>query len=307
MMHFAHPILLLVGLLLLLPLIVRRRHAWQYSSLALLSTRLHMGLGMWLTTAMSLCALLLILMALARPQRSLAHTERDIVARDIILTLDLSLSMEGHILAQDNSKRTQRKLDVMQQAAVAFVQRHTHDRLGLIVFGDQAFGAWPLSTDSKTLLKRLEHLGDLLPAELRGTHVENALEASLQHMQDLAASQTKIIVMLTDGLDTINPKAEERLVQHLKNQGIKLYVLGIQLPDKSSLIQLTHKAQGKYYPIDHANAVMTAIQDIEHHEPSRLQVQQAMEHQELYVFFLIPGLMLWLASGVCKSIWLLEV
>jgi Ca-activated chloride channel family protein len=307
MIHLAHPMLLMVGLLFLMPYLVRRRRAWHYSSLLLFSTRHQTGFRVLLTLGMMIGALTLLLIALARPQRSLAHTHREALARDIILVLDLSLSMEGHIQMHHEGHRTQRKLDVMQQTALAFVKRHQHDRLGLIVFGDDAFGAWPLSMDSTTLQKRLERLDDLLPADLRGTHVEKALLQSLDHMQELAQSQSKIIVMLTDGLDAISPQVQARLVRRLHKQGIKLYVLGVQLPENSSIMHLTHQAQGRYYAIDRADAMEKAFREIDYQEPSRIQIQREMRYQELYPFFVLPGLMLWLLSTVCRSFLVFDV
>lgn len=307
MIHLAHPAFLLMGLLILLPLFVRHRRSWQYSSVRLLSARHQADWGTILTLAMTITALSLLVFALARPLRSLAHTHREVIARDIILTLDLSLSMEGHIQTKNDNARTRRKLALIQKAALAFVKRHQDDRLGLIVFGDQAFGAWPLSTDSTTLKRRLERLDELLPAELRGTHVENALVKSLDHMQALGQSETRMIVMLTDGLDTIEPEAQERLVKRIRQKGIKLHVMGIQLPKNASLIRVTREAEGRYYDIDRAEALEQALRDVELHEPSTIHIQHEIEYQEIYPIFVLVGLLLWLGSTVCKTIWVFEV
>jgi Ca-activated chloride channel family protein len=303
MMRLAQPALLLIGLLLLLPCCIRPRRAWLFSSVLLLPARRRVGVAAVLTACLTTAALGLMLIALAKPQRVVAHTHRTVEARDIILTLDLSLSMEGHIVARTESRRTERKLDVIRKAAHTFVQRHQHDRLGLIVFGDAAFGAWPLSTDSRTLEERLERLDILLPAELRGTHVANGLRKSLDHMQELGQSKTKIILMLTDGLDTISPQVEHELVQRIRKDGVKLYVLGLQLPSNSSIISLTRQAQGHYYDIQQVEALEAALRDVEQLETSNIGIDYETEYQELYAYFVLPGLLLWLASTVCKSMW----
>jgi Ca-activated chloride channel family protein len=275
---------------------------------------------------LSAVTLILLLIALSRPQQPTPLAPPLLQARDIILTLDLSLSMEGHIpthqegaqrqskTAMDGSlsgrqegRRHQRKLDVVQRAALEFVQGHPSDRLALIVFGDEAFGVWPLSTDSRTLLRRLQHLDNLLPAQLRGTHIEKALLKSLDHMQELGQASNKIILLLTDGLDTIDAKKAEQIVQRLQRDKIRLYVLGIQLNENSSVVQLARRVQGGYYPIDRAEAVDHALQEIEQLEKTSVYASPEVEQEELYGYFAFPGLLLLLLLRLCKAVWVLEV
>ena len=306
MIRLAQPAFLLVGLVLLLLVCLRPRRAWLFSSVLLLPERRCLDMAAVFTACLTIGAIALMLLALAKPQRVVAHTYRAVEARDIILTLDLSLSMEGHIIVGTDARQTERKLDVIRKAAHTFVRRHQHDRLGLIVFGDAAFGAWPLSTDSRTLEERLERLDLLLPAELRGTHVANGLSKALDHMQELGQSRTKIILMLTDGLDTISPKVEAELVRRIRHDGIKLYVLGLQLPNNSSIISLTRRAQGRYYDIQQVKTLEAALRDVEQLETSNVHTGHDTQYEELYPYFVLPGLLLWLGSTVCKSIWVLD-
>lgn len=206
MISLAHPVFLLVGGILLLPYVLRPQRAWYYSSLPLLHGGKPSSPSALLTSGVTLAALLLLLLALARPQGGAVRTQHVLEARDIVLTLDLSLSMDGSMALTGDEKNV-RKLDLIQRAALAFVRRHQQDRLGLIVFGDDAFGAWPLSTDSPVLQQRLQHLETLLPSELRGTRVEKALVKSLHHLQELGQARSKMVLLLTDGLDTIDPTA----------------------------------------------------------------------------------------------------
>jgi Ca-activated chloride channel family protein len=256
---------------------------------------------------LSVVTLSLLLVALSRPQRPAPQAQPLLQARDIILALDLSLSMEGHIPVQQEGMRHQRKLDIVQRAALEFAQRHPSDRLALIVFGDEAFGVWPLSTDSRTLLQRLQHLDSLIPAQLRGTHVEKALLKSLEHMQALGQASSKIILLLTDGLDTIEASNVEQIVQRLQRDKIRLYVLGIQLNENSSVVRLVRRVQGGYYPIDKAEEMDRALQEIEQLEKTQVFSSQEAEFEEIYRYFAFPGLLLLLLTRLCKSVWVLEV
>jgi Ca-activated chloride channel homolog len=307
MMHLAHPTYLTVAFLLCLPYLLRPRRAWQYSSVHLLPTSRRLDGVTVAMAALSVVTLILLLIALSRPQQPAALAPPLLQARDIILTLDLSLSMEGQIPGQQDGRRHQRKLDVVQRAALEFVQGHPSDRLALIVFGDEAFGVWPLSTDSRTLLRRLQHLDNLLPAQLRGTHIEKALLKSLDHMQELGQASNKIILLLTDGLDTIEAKKAEQIVQRLQRDKIRLYVLGIQLNESSSVAQLARRVQGGYYPIDRAEAVDQALQEIEQLEKTSVYASPEGEQEDLYRYFAFPGLLLLLLLRLCKAVWVLEV
>jgi Ca-activated chloride channel family protein len=308
MMHLAQPILLTLGVLFLLPLLLRHQRAWRYSSLQLLPVRKHTGFMVWSLTGVLVAALALLLLALARPQRITPLPQQTIVARDIVLTLDLSLSMEAYIPKDGDAIPSVRRLALAQEAAQDFVKRHTGDRLGLIVFGDEAFGAWPLSTDSTTLQRRLEQLDKLLPAQLRGTYIEKGLVKSLDHLQELGGqAATRIVVMLTDGLDTIPAAQMEHLLQRLQREKVTLYVLGIQIKNDSSIAVLARRAQGGYFAIDKVEQMAAAFAEIEQLEKSRMLVTQGTTSEELYRFFAIPGLVCLLAGTVCKSLWVWEV
>ncbi len=307
MMALIHPAFLLVGALLLLPYVLRPRQAWQYSWLSLLPSKARVGPATWMTTGLTALALTLLLIALANPQNTVVHTEETVQARDILLTLDLSLSMEGFLPDVTEQGESQRKLDLIRQAALTFVRQHHDDRLGLLVFGDEAFGVWPLSIDSATLQARLHHLDTLLPAKLRGTQVAKALLKSLDHMQERGQATTKMVLLLTDGLDRINPEVAEHILQRLREQQIWLYVLGLKLGRDASIVRLAHQAQGRYFDIDKAGDLANAFEEINRLEASRVTVTREGEPERLYRLFAFPGLILLIASMAGKALWVLDI
>lgn len=304
--HLAYPGLLLVGVCLLLPYLVRPRQAWYYSYLKLLPESKKIDLPFVFTACITWSALILILIALARPQEITTQRIQRLETRDILLVLDLSFSMEGTIFSEREQK-TVSKLDLLQQVSLEFVQRHPHDRLGLIVFGDEAFGVWPLSMDSTTLRKRLQHLHTLLPKEVRGTHIAKGLERALDHFQELGQAQTKLLLLFTDGMDTIDPVAAEYILQELRRNKITLYLLGIQLRDDTDIVQLTRQAQGRYFHIQQEKELEAALQEIEHLEKSHIEVVSKTEPKELYPIFAFTGLLLLLLSIFLKHTWVLEM
>jgi hypothetical protein len=118
-------------LLLCLPYFLRPHRAWQYSSLYLLPAKSRLDVVLIVTFGLSVAGLGLLLVGLARPQKLIPPSQPLVQARDIVLTLDLSLSMEGYIPTRQVGRYPQRKLDLVQRAATEFVQRHHSDRLAL--------------------------------------------------------------------------------------------------------------------------------------------------------------------------------
>lgn len=314
MIHLADPLYLLLGLLLLLPWLVPRQRAWQYSSLHLLPAARPGSPLLWLPTTLMTVASVLLLLALARPQRGTTQTEPQADTRDIVLTLDISFSMDGPMAGQPvepcitSSERSYvSKLQLMQQAAWQFIQRRLHDRIGLVVFGDEAFGLWPLSTDKSILHERLQRLPGLLPAEVRGTRVAQALGKALDYLHTHGQARSKVLLLLTDGLDTIESPVLEQLIQRLQSSRITLYVLGIDLLESSPILQLARQAQARYFNITEAAAFEATLQDIDRLETSTVNVRQHTEYRELYWAFAAPGLALLVLGLLLQSTWIIDL
>src|SRR4029453_11369659 len=105
----------------------------------------------------------------------------------------------GMVISPGIDNTLVQKLELIQRASAEFIQRRQHDRVGILVFGDDTFGLWPLSTDKAILQRRLQNLRTILPAELRGTHVARALEKSLDYLISHGQARSKVVILLTDG------------------------------------------------------------------------------------------------------------
>jgi len=306
MYSLAQPGFLALGAVLLLPGLLRHRRVWQYSNTRLLHNAGRRDLLSICLHTVTWLALGLLLIGLAKPLKGLEHVQEHFEARDVLLALDLSLSMEG-FLEWDGQEMPPTKLELIRDAALEFVRHHEHDRLGLIVFGDDAFGVWPLSMDHEILERRLERLDSLLPPALRGTHVARAVERSLDHFDEMEQSHSKVLMLLTDGLDSIAPEVADQLVRRLEQHDIKLYVLGMQLSGSTSIVTLAHRVKGGYYNINNAEELAKALRDIDEQEASSITVNRATESKELYSYFVLPGLILLSMSSVVRSAWVWDV
>src|SRR5574339_232742 len=200
-MTFGHPYLLLLLLLLPLAAWLKGRRgkppAFLYSSVRLLegltgATRSRTG-G-WLT-ALRWLALALLIVALAQPRRTTSETKIKASGVDIVVALDLSGSMQ----AEDFEIRGQRvnRLEMARSVLRQFIEKRPADRIGLVVFGTDAYVATPLTLDHDYLLQTLNRL-DLSTVPGNQTAIGMGLSTAVNRLRDLKA-KSKIAILMTDG------------------------------------------------------------------------------------------------------------
>jgi Ca-activated chloride channel homolog len=165
--------------------------------------------------------LVLLLVALAGPRKLLAQSKLSSEGIDIVLALDVSGSMnaEDYVI---NGQRISR-LDIIKSTVENFIKQRTDDRIGLIVFGSQAYTVCPLTMDHQWLLENLHYIriGVIEDA----TAIGSGIATSLLRLKNSKA-KTKIIVLLTDGANNagkIQPLDAAKMAQSM---GIKVYTIG---------------------------------------------------------------------------------
>ena len=215
--HFHDPAWL--ALLALLPALVWWR--WRRGSGALAVSRLPAAGGGWrlqLPFALRLLALALLICALARPQRGYSWEESLTEGIDIQIVLDISGSMGAEDFQPQN------RLEVAKRVVDEFIDLRPADRLGLTVFSGAAMTRSPLTTDQQ-MLHFLVDAVDLntLPD---GTAMGLALASAAARLKDSTA-ESKVIVLVTDGVNNagaIDPASAAAIAQGL---GIKVYTVGV--------------------------------------------------------------------------------
>jgi len=218
--------------LILIPLLIalfwydhqrREGTSFRFSSLFLMrqlgsSWRARWSFLPWVFRAL---ALVLLLIALAGPQKLLAQSKLTSEGIDIVLALDVSGSMSAEDYIIDGHRIS--RLEIIRNTVVNFVKQRPFDRLGLIVFGSQAYTVCPLTTDHEWLLENLRQIriGVIEDA----TAIGSGIATSLLRLKNSKA-KTKIIVLLTDGVNNsgkIQPLDAAKLAQTL---GVKVYTIG---------------------------------------------------------------------------------
>ena len=167
----------------------------------------------WLRPA----ALILLAVAMARPQRKWQEEKIKADAVDIMLAMDISPSMLSRDFDPD-------RLAVAKTVAIHFVDKRPYDRLGLTAFSAEAFTQCPLTTDRRVIQ---EFIKNLQVGRLEdGTAIGMGLATAVNRLKD-SASKSKLVILLTDGENNagyIDPMQAAEIAHTL---GIRVYTVGI--------------------------------------------------------------------------------
>jgi Ca-activated chloride channel family protein len=256
-------------------------------------------------------SLVLAIIAAARPQAG--HGQRQVFTEgiDIMLALDISGSMQAADFRPDN------RLTVSKQVIRNFIAGREGDRIGLVVFARQAFTQCPLTTDYSLLLDFLDKVDFGMVDD--GTAIGLALATAANRLQSSIA-KSKIIVLLTDGVNNsgeIDPITAAKAIAAL---GIKTYTIGagrqgmvdfpVQDPlfgiryvkrqseiDEETLKEVAGITNGKFYRAKSGTALQEIYDEISSLEKTKIEVKEYYKYEELYAGFLVWGLIM-LAAGI---------
>ena len=264
-----------------------------------------------------LAGICLLLVALARPRIPDENSAVTVEGRDIVLTLDVSGSMQ---LFDDFTDRRSR-WQVAQEEARRFIQHRTYDPIGLVYFGAFALSRCP-STLDKSLLDTIvkdTRIGDINPS---GTVLSQAIALAVQRLR-YAASENKIIILLTDGYPSENDLSAEHAIALAQKAGIKIYAIGVgssqggyfmdplmgvrQAPGSVDFKLLEHIAQatgGASFRASNPQEVRQVYDRIDMLETSKHDAPMYHRYTELFIPCLwIAFALLCLELGITTFVW----
>ena len=157
-----------------------------------------------------------------RPQWVGEPTELPLTGRSLMLAVDLSGSMKEKDM-ELNGKSANR-LEVVKSVLRTFIKRRSGDRLGLILFGSQAYLQTPLTFDIKTLLQMLEESELGLAGER--TAIGDSIGLAIKKMKNLS-SEEKVLILLTDGQNTAGEVSPEDAASVAAKIGLKIHTIGV--------------------------------------------------------------------------------
>lgn len=318
MTRFAHPLFFALALLVLarIALLIRDRRArvgaFGFSSLSLVAT----ARGLRARTAgvpfaLEVLALLLLIVAMARPQRVVRLAATDRFGIDIVIALDAS----GSMAAEDFRPRN--RFTVAKELIGDFIRGRVDDRIGLVTFGSRAATRVPITYDRRIttgILDRSE-IGD----HGNGTAIGHALATAVNRLRT-SKTRSRVIILVTDGVNnsgSIEPRVAAQLAAA---NGIKVYTIGVgsegpvPLPvkrqnpftgqietvythirgelDEPTLNAIADTTGGEFFRATDARALGRVLQRIDALEKTRLTSPKREQIDELYVYPLAAGLAL---------------
>lgn len=252
-------------------------------------------------------ALAIFIIALARPQYILREQKVDAEGIDIFLVMDLSSSM----LSQDFEPN---RLEVSKSVANDFIQKRSYDRIGLIGFAGEGFTQCPLTVDHLVLNSLLQQL-DCGKLE-DGTAIGMGLACAINRLKEDSVTASKVIILLTDGMNNVGEISPEVAAELAKLYNIKIYSIGVgtngeayspigrnpsgqyvfgMTPvtiDEALLTQISQSTGGKYYRATNKKQLTEIYKEIDRLEKTKITVQVFKRYDEEFKIFVIVGLIL---------------
>ena len=179
-------------------------------------------------------ALTLIIIALARPQSVEHNSKTNSEGIDIVLAVDASTSM----LARDFNPD---RLSVAKEVGAEFIADRTGDRIGIVVFAGESYTQSPLTTDQSSLQTMIGRIRSGIIED--GTAIGNGLATSINRLRESDA-KSKIVILLTDGVNNRGEISPLTAAQIAKEMGIKVYTIGISNQCPWGLLRPPHHAHG---------------------------------------------------------------
>ncbi|PHR55768.1 MAG: VWA domain-containing protein [Arcobacter sp.] len=218
---------------------------------------------------------------------------------DIVLLLDASGSMRAR--GFDENNRELNRFTVVQDIVKTFIQKRPNDNLGMIVFGEYAFVASPITYDKNILSKLLDQL--YIGVAGKKTAIFDAIAQSVTLMHENEA-KSKIAILLTDGRNTAGQIPYEAAISLAQKEGLKIYTIGIGRPgefDERILEQIAQDTKAKFFPAYSAQQLEGIYEEINELETSELTGEKFLHKSYYYIYFVFIGFMSLLLFLVLRS------
>ncbi len=294
------------------------RPAVAFSALSLLAPRRTIRLMVaWLPALLSSIGLALLVAALARPQ--LVDRERVIETEglDIFLVLDTSGSMDIADYTFSGSRVS--RLYVAREVIADFVEGRPDDRVGLVVFGEEALAAMPLTLDHSGMSAYVRQI-PLGMAGQRATVVGDAIAIASQNLVELEA-ESRLMILVTDGRSNAGQIDPLEAASAAAALGIRIYTIGIGASgeqgglfgmfssrgsdlDEESLSQIASMTGGQYFRAETTRALRQVYETIDDLEKTTAESVVYVHTEERFAPWLVGGLVLLLLSTLLGETWL---
>lgn len=283
-------------------------------------TRGSLGLQRLILFFVGVTAWYFLTFAIMGPRKPLGYAKDSIEVNDIFIVVDVSRSM----LAEDFQPN---RLEAAKRKILEFIGLKPTDRIGVIMFSEKAYTLLPLSTDLELIRQ--------IVAEIKvgflgsGTNIGDALGLAVARGAQSIA-KNKIIVLLTDGVSNVGTMTPIQAAEQAKEKGIKIYSIGVggskdaRIPigrgvfgkryqtipggsiDIPTLEKIAKITNGKSYIAQDEGALKDVLKNIGKLERTEIKTSGHIIYDELYLKYLIYGVMLLLLTELGRKTWVRE-
>ena len=247
-------------------------------------------------------------MAIARPQSTLSWKDEKTEGIDIVLALDISSSMLARDFEPD-------RLEASKDLAIQFINGRRNDRMGLVVFSGESFTQCPLTTDHNVLINLFRDINSGIIED--GTAIGMGLATSVNRLKD-SNSPSKVIILLTDGVNNAGTIAPITAAELAQTFGIKVYTIGVgsmgQAPypvntpygiqlrnmpveiDEELLEDIAQSTGGKYFRATNNAKLKQIYEEIDRMEKIEIEVKEFSQKKEEFLIFVLIAAALLLAE-----------
>lgn len=254
---------------------------------------------------LSLCWLLTVL-ALSQPQWLGDAVDIPTEGREMMIAVDLSGSMQIEDMSLNGN--TVNRLDMLKVVLGNFIERRVGDRLGLILFGDDAYMQTPMTFDRKTVKQMLDE--SVLGLVGRKTAIGDAIALAVKRF-DAKQKSNKVLLLLTDGQNTAGKVSPEQALELAVAKDITIYSIGIGADvmiqqslfgsrrvnpsselDERTLTKLAEQTGGQYFRARDSQGMSQIYQLLDQLEPVEQEQQQMRPLTALFYWPLAVALVI---------------
>lgn len=229
----------------------------------------------------------LLLIALSSPIAVDKTNPNNRFGKDIVLAIDASGSMNASGFLQDKEAFEQAfkdtlhvsRFDLTKYIAKEFIQKRENDNVGVVLYGDFAFIASPITYEKNVVAQLLEYLTQGMAGQ--NTAIGEAIEMSVRAFE-YSQAKNKVIILLSDGEHNsgrISPKDAAKLAIE---KGIKIYTVAIGEADSALMEKIAQESGGKYYSAKSATELKGVYDEIDALESSKIKSSQYKVKNYLY-------------------------
>lgn len=267
-----------------------------------------------------LLALTALIVAMARPRTvDISNKTKTTKGIDIVMAIDVS----GSMLAKDLKPN---RMEALKKVAASFVDERPNDRIGLVVYASEAYTKTPVTSDKAIILQAIESIKyDNVLQD--GTGIGMGLATAVNRLKDSKA-KSKVIILLTDGVNNAGFIEPETASDIAKQYGIKVYTVGIgtngmaEFPyaiapngqflfrmmqveiDEQLMKNIARKTDGKYFRATSNNKLEEIYAAINKLETTEIEELKFYDYDEKYrPFVWLAGFLLLLELGLRNTVY----